>query len=120
VSTWTDHTGRTWRVSESRHPLNPARRSGHAALRAFVFIRDDFACRHCGLKFGSPSNYDGRCAIGYCVEELDLVFLHVDHVIPRAAGGSHHPDNLQALCSTCNSKKACSDKAAASAYRRAS
>ena len=44
---------------------------------------DKEVCEHCG----SPSD------------------LNVDHIIPRRAGGTHHPDNLQILCSHCHGKK---------------
>lgn len=32
--------------------------------------------------------------------------LVADHVVSRRNGGSHHPDNLQALCQRCNARKA--------------
>jgi 5-methylcytosine-specific restriction endonuclease McrA len=32
--------------------------------------------------------------------------LVADHVISRRNGGSHHPDNMQCLCNSCNSRKA--------------
>ena len=31
--------------------------------------------------------------------------LNVDHIRPRYLGGSHHPENLQVLCGTCNRLK---------------
>jgi diadenosine tetraphosphate (Ap4A) HIT family hydrolase len=31
--------------------------------------------------------------------------LEVDHIVPRARGGKDDPDNLQALCYSCNSMK---------------
>jgi 5-methylcytosine-specific restriction endonuclease McrA len=37
----------------------------------------------------------------YCNGEA----TQVDHVIPRAKGGSHDLDNLVACCATCNSRK---------------
>jgi hypothetical protein len=48
-----------------------------------VLRRDGFRCRHCG----------------------DWRNLSVDHLIPRSAGGTNDPDNLQALCRRCNSRK---------------
>ena len=37
----------------------------------------------------------------YCGQEA----TQVDHVIPRAKGGTHDLDNLVACCATCNSRK---------------
>ena len=31
--------------------------------------------------------------------------LVIDHVVSRLNGGTHHPDNLQTLCDSCNSAK---------------
>jgi hypothetical protein len=54
-----------------------------------VFKRDDFTCRYCGRK--SPD-----------------VILEVDHIVPRADGGSDDEMNLLTSCWECNSGK--SDK----------
>lgn len=48
-----------------------------------VLRRDEFTCQYCGR--GSRD-----------------VVLHVDHVKPRAAGGSNDPKNLITACSDCN------------------
>jgi HNH endonuclease len=51
-----------------------------------VLLRDRFTCGYCG-----------RCA-------PDVV-LHVDHVIPRAAGGGDQASNLVTACESCNGGK---------------
>lgn len=48
-----------------------------------VLKRDGFRCRYCGTSSLSA-------------------LLHVDHVIPRAEGGSDDPTNLVAACAACN------------------
>lgn len=63
-----------------RRPLKPQERFR-------VLERDGFSCRYCGQS--APS-----------------VILHVDHIKPVSAGGSNHPDNLCAACSSCNAGKA--------------
>lgn len=45
---------------------------------------------------------DGHCA--YCGIVLDIDW-NVDHVIPKARGGSNGIDNLFAACPTCNMSK---------------
>lgn len=51
-----------------------------------VFKRDRFVCTYCG---GHPPD----------------VLLEVDHVVPRAAGGSDEIDNLVTACWNCNRGK---------------
>lgn len=52
-------------------------------LRWTVWERDNFTCRHCGIR----------------------AFLSCDHIVPESAGGETTLDNLQTLCRSCNSKK---------------
>ena len=46
---------------------------------------------------------EGHCA--GCRVLFPFRNLTVDHVVPRAAGGTDHLDNLQLLCGACNSTK---------------
>lgn len=55
-------------------------------LRFEIFKRDRFTCQYCGRT--APE-----------------VTLHVDHVTPRARGGSDDPSNLRTSCSDCNIAK---------------
>lgn len=123
MNTWTDHTGRTWTVPASKNRLkfhNPS----HAALRVFVFQRDAYRCRRCPAKaIDVPANFTGRYTL-WTDTKTSTGFrdvLIVDHVLTQAAGGLHHPDNLQTLCETCNRRKQKEDKeniAAALARRK--
>lgn len=45
-----------------------------------------------------------------CGVSADVKALEVDHIIPRKAGGSDDPSNLQALCYSCNAMKQDRDK----------
>ena len=53
------------------------------SLRWKILKRDKFTCQYCG-------------------QHAPNVILHVDHRLPRAAGGSDHPDNLVTACAACN------------------
>ena len=55
-------------------------------LRYEVLKRARFCCELCGVS-------------------TDVRALEVDHVVPRSKGGKDDPDNLQALCYSCNSMK---------------
>lgn len=67
-------------------------------LRAAVLERDGYQCKGCGW---SPDRmiYTGADALA------DIRGLEVDHVYPRALGGSNDLSNLQTLCSDCNARK---------------
>jgi len=80
---WIDQHGKQWKVPTIRGRLK-MRIPCHAALRAFIFWRDQYTCQHCGSQN----------------------MLVPDHMISRRNGGTHHPDNLQTLCDSCNARKA--------------
>jgi hypothetical protein len=69
-------TGR--RTRRARDPIR-------AQLRFRVLQRDGFRCRYCGRSGNAPG-----------------VVLHVDHVVPLAAGGTSTEDNLLTACEECN------------------
>jgi 5-methylcytosine-specific restriction endonuclease McrA len=56
-----------------------------AQMRFRVLQRDGFRCRYCGRPGSAPG-----------------VVLHVDHVVPLAAGGGSTVDNLLTACEECN------------------
>lgn len=60
-----------------------SRESISPKLRFEVLKRDGFTCQYCGRS--SPE-----------------VELHVDHVVPVAAGGGNDPGNLTSACVECN------------------
>lgn len=47
----------------------------------------------------------GEVCSGYRTVAHPATDLTVDHVIPKSAGGTDRPDNLQVLCRSCNSRK---------------
>lgn len=58
-------------------------------LRFKVMQRDQFKCCFCGKSPAKDSSVE----------------LQVDHIVPWAKGGETVIDNLQTLCSVCNSGK---------------
>ena len=56
-------------------------------LRAFVYHRDGGKCQYCGKRPGKDNP------------------LTLDHIVPRAAGGTDRPDNIVAACRKCNYAK---------------
>ena len=80
---WMDHNGNYWKVPTIIGRLK-SRIPCHKALREFVIHRDGYKCVICS----SSEN------------------LVADHILSRRNGGEHHPDNMQCLCHSCNSRKA--------------
>jgi 5-methylcytosine-specific restriction endonuclease McrA len=60
-----------------------------------VLQRDGYRCR-VPVPGGDPSNGGQLCG---------AYATHVDHVLPRAQGGSDHPANLRAACASCNLRR---------------
>lgn len=82
--TWLDAAGKEWPVPLcSRRTLN-VQIPCHRRIKEFVLQRDGRTCRRCGAT-RRP---------------------FIDHILSVRNGGSHHPDNLQVLCPSCNSSKA--------------
>ena len=55
------------------------------------------------LRFDILAKSRGVCVA--CGARATEAFLHVDHIVPVAAGGRTEPGNLQALCYKCNTQK---------------
>lgn len=85
---WIDAQGNLRKVPQILGRLKPSKCPGHADLREFVIQRDGRKCRVCGRN------------------ESEASCLVADHIISRRNGGTHHPDNLQCLCDSCNARKA--------------
>ncbi len=83
--------GRRVVAKAKRLGWNPAEVAGDRLprwLRFEILKRDGFRCRYCGA---------GRA---------QGAVLNVDHVKPKAAGGTDKPTNLVTACETCNGGKA--------------
>lgn len=63
-------------------------RRGVDSTRQIVLDRDESTCQACGANV-SPHDEEGPN-------------FHVHHIIPRAAGGPDHEDNLISLCVECH------------------
>ncbi|MGB0342363.1 MAG: HNH endonuclease [Parvibaculales bacterium] len=62
-----------------------------ARLRAFILDRNGLTCQMCGAAAGDIDPETNR-----------RVRLHVGHIVDKEHGGTEDPNNLRALCSTCN------------------
>jgi len=81
-------------------------------LSAYIGLRGDGIWGHRGIADGyvpGSVRYEvlkrakHRCEL--CGAHEDQAALHVDHIVPRAKGGSDDLSNFQALCVTCNTNK---------------
>ena len=62
-------------------------------VRIFVYERDAYTCRICGL-----------VGMG-TIHAEKIKGFEIDHIIPAAAGGDSSVKNLQVLCRKCNNNK---------------
>jgi hypothetical protein len=79
-------TGEQLTLPDTKSPRREDGRSPSLGLRYKVLSRDHFRCVTCGR---SPAT-------------TLSVKLHVDHILPVAAGGKTVEENLRALCADCN------------------
>ena len=85
----------------------------HRALRRKWYhadparFKDKFYAYHEQVKNPSPGTreYMGIIAHDPCAYCGGGTATHVDHIVPRSAGGTHDWTNLTAACSTCNPSK---------------
>lgn len=72
------------------------------ALRRVVFREGGYRCAACGL--GGREERFRSGGYGY-LTAVRGVYLSIDHILPRALGGTSARGNLRILCTWCNSKK---------------
>lgn len=72
------------------------------ALRRQVMREGGYRCALCGL-VGVETRFP-RGGFGFPTS-APRVYLSIDHIVPRARGGSSCRSNLRVLCTTCNTVK---------------
>lgn len=72
--------------------------AGWDRLRQSILQRDKYLCQQCLA--------DGRLT-PLCAKPYDHA---VDHITPKAKGGTDDPDNLQSLCTPCHDAKTLSEQ----------
>jgi 5-methylcytosine-specific restriction endonuclease McrA len=71
-------------------------------MRRRVFREGEYRCAECRIT-GFERRWP-KGGYGHFTNEPG-VFLSIDHVIPKSAGGTHARENLRVLCTRCNTKK---------------
>ena len=66
--------------------MRRAKQARATVRRAQIYMRDSYRCQYCG---------ESRAAAG----------LTLDHILPRAQGGTSTPGNLVTACEKCNQRK---------------
>ena len=64
--------------------------------RLRILERNGYTCQMCGAGPGDPDPFNPQ----------RKTRLHIDHITPRAQGGTDDEDNLRVLCSACNHPRA--------------
>ena len=68
-------------------------------LRLVILARDSYLCQPC-LATGRPTPAK-----------------EVDHIIPKAEGGTDDPENLQGICTPCHDTKSKAERARANGHK---
>lgn len=77
-------------------------------VRDYLEVRNPFGDKNLdavpgSVRFDVLRRSGGRCEL--CGASSRDTQIDVDHIVPRAKGGSNDASNLQALCRTCNAQK---------------
>ncbi|KTS08377.1 hypothetical protein SB2_00540 [Methylobacterium radiotolerans] len=75
----------------------------HRAAYGDLFAKRTVDAVNGSVRYEALKRAGGRCEL--CGASHEARPLHVDHVVPRARGGSNELSNLQVLCETCNTEK---------------
>jgi HNH endonuclease len=76
--------------TDKRLPVFP--RTISAETRAFVLERNGYTCQMCGSAAGDPDPLGGSRSVR----------LTIGHIKDKSLGGTDEPNNLRAVCETCN------------------
>lgn len=60
------------------------------------------------VKKGEEANRERNLTCEYCglnANDAPHIPFHIDHIVPRALGGTEHPENLANACAPCNLRK---------------
>ncbi len=87
---------RKWDGKGSRHSRGYG--SSWDRIRLTILKRDNYLCQEC-IRQGKLTPL--------CVRPRDHA---VDHITPKARGGTDDPDNLQSLCAACHEAKTARDE----------
>ncbi len=76
------------------------------SMRRRVFREEKYTCAKCSIT-GEERAFP-RGGYGYPTS-VPGVFLSIDHIVPRAKGGTGDRKNLRVLCTPCNTEKGTKD-----------
>lgn len=78
------------------------------SVRRMVMRRGGFRCAVCGLggwEKRNPRSHHSQTVSFTFPTAIVGVFLSIDHIVPRAKGGTSDISNLRVLCTVCNTRK---------------